>query len=240
MSGSVKDVQYLFNTRPTSEYNQIMLTAAAQTSNLAVFRFLLLECQSCDVDDNVRLEATSSSVDIWKSILEYNPKLINWDFGHWGDLLTKVAMSNNIPLLAFLLSKGLDPNHARWLNTTLYEAYSRRPTILEQEAVDLLVKYGATLARSRAASGLCRLDDTAVIRATCLRWLPACTWPLLHGETFGRFTRFYKKAFGLVDINRLPILWIFGIACILYGTIGDKSIRKAFFVKEKDVTREVV
>ena len=151
-SGSIEIVQQLRGRYSTTEsLNQIMLGAAAQKCNVEVFKFLLQQGGIAGISDHVRSLALEGGVEIWKAILDYNPELINYDFGEKGDPISMAVLMNNAPLLAFFLDQGLDPNKSRLFSKPIIDVATSKPPV-KKEVLDLLVQHGATREKSRAAN----------------------------------------------------------------------------------------
>ncbi|KAL8908675.1 MAG: hypothetical protein Q9171_005357 [Xanthocarpia ochracea] len=151
-SGSVDILQQLLDRYSTTPaLNQLMLEQAAQHGNAAVFSFLLQQRPEPVISDKVRSNALDGGVEIWKTIVDHSPELINYDFGEKGHPLAMAAMMNNAPLLRFFLEAGLDPNNSRFVKTPIIDIASTTPSI-KPEILDLLLQYGATKEKSLAAT----------------------------------------------------------------------------------------
>jgi hypothetical protein len=150
--GRVEILQQLLHRYGTTDaLNQLMLEQAAQHGNAAVFRFLLQQQPEAVISDDVRSNALVGGVEIWKVILDHKPELINYDFGEKGDLLAMATLMNNIPLLRFFLTAGLDPNNSRLFTKPIIDVALAAPSV-KPEILDLLVLYGATKEKSLTAN----------------------------------------------------------------------------------------
>lgn len=147
-SGSVEIAQQLLDQYGTTKaLKQLMLEEAAQQGNVEVFRFLLQQRPDAEISDNVRSYALEGGVEIWKAILDHRPELINYDFGEKGDLISMAVLMNNVPLLAFFLVNGLDPNKSHFFSKPIIDVATTNPAI-KREVLDLLVQHGATREKS--------------------------------------------------------------------------------------------
>ena len=135
----------------TEALNQLLLKEAARQGNVEVFSFLLKKWPDARISDGVRSNALEGGVEIWKAILDHSPELINWDFGERGDPMGMAAVMNNVPLLAFFLDQGLDPNESRLLIFPTFDIATRWSSV-KREVLDLLIRYGATKEKSLAAN----------------------------------------------------------------------------------------
>jgi hypothetical protein len=77
-------------------------------------------------------------VEIWKVIFNHNPELVNYDFGEKGDLICMAVLMRNMPLLAYFLEKGLDPNASHFFSRPTIDVATTDPA-MGQEIVNLLL-----------------------------------------------------------------------------------------------------
>ena len=150
-SGGVDIVQQLLDQYGVTEpQKQLLLVEAAQKGNAEVFRFLLQQWPSYPINKDLRSKALDGGVEIWKAILDHSPKLINYTFGHVGNLVTIAVTGKDVPLLKLFLDKGLDPNESHFFTKPIF-IYASEDKTMKKEILDLLVEYGATTEKSLAA-----------------------------------------------------------------------------------------
>lgn len=122
---------------PTQHPTQFLIQRSARDGNAVVFRYLLsrqpelLSTKNRNVE-HILVNALDGGVDIWKVILEYDPRWKDHEFsGHCGCVLEFLIERKNTALLEFLLRQGADTERAGDPVLDLAKARRAGPEILE-------------------------------------------------------------------------------------------------------------
>ena len=165
-SGNVELLQSLLDRySATAPQYQLMLEEAASAGNSEVFRFILDKRPETVINDEIRHKALQGGVEIWKVIYDHRPELIEYDFGHLGNLVVMATIYNDAATLRFCLEAGLDPNRSCYWTTPIIELVPRWRSI-KPEMMNLLVEYGAT--REKSLEALQEWHDTKSVRERLL------------------------------------------------------------------------
>ena len=152
-SGSAESLQHLLDRYGIANAPcQTMLEQAAEKGNVATFRMLLQQEHQIRpiISLDVRMKAVAGGLEIWWAIYDHQPKLIQYRFGHHGNLLSLATRSDNPELVQFCLEHGMDPNsyESGFLGVKPIMVIAAEWPSIRPEILDLLVKYGATKEKS--------------------------------------------------------------------------------------------
>ncbi|KAK3712834.1 hypothetical protein LTR37_008925 [Vermiconidia calcicola] len=121
---------------------QIVLEHSALAGNAALFRWMLQHrMPEPDLSTMLRLYAVKGGVKIWKVLLEYNHKCINWGIGEHGDALGQAVLKRDARLVQFLLDEGSDVNESNFVGMPVLPAAKAMGA--SPEILDLLASHGA-------------------------------------------------------------------------------------------------
>lgn len=134
--------QHVPRPSPSLNPRQYLMNESARHGNVAVFRYLVsanplfLTTHNRNIE-SILINAMDGGIDIWRIILEHDPKWKDYEFsGHRGCVL-EIAIDLQKPvILEFLLQQGADTDRAGDPVVELARARKAGPEIL-----DLLRKY---------------------------------------------------------------------------------------------------
>jgi len=139
-----------------------MLQTAAKSCQLSAVQYLISQNPPFTIDRETGLAvATSGSVEIYKALHAIDPNVISLHFGHTGDPITMAVSSGNVPVLAFLLEKGADPNAGRYLSRWSPIALAAQGS--SDGIILLLMKHGAQTSGSNALQNAVTADRLDVV-----------------------------------------------------------------------------
>ncbi len=152
--GDVEELRSLLNGldgagRQDPDLFKKMLQSAARSCQLSAVQYLISQNSSFTIDRETGLAvATSGSIEIYEALYAIDPNVISLHFGHTGDPITIAVSSSNVPVLAFLLEKGADPNAGRYLSRWSPIALAAQGS--SEGIIPLLMKHGAQTSGSNA------------------------------------------------------------------------------------------
>ena len=84
----------------------MVLTKAARVGRADIVHLVLQRNPSLGLQEDVRYNAITGGVSIWRELIAFDPKCVNFEIGHHGDAVGLAVSRNDADLVAFLLDEG--------------------------------------------------------------------------------------------------------------------------------------
>jgi ankyrin repeat protein len=161
----VGDITALSTLLKDNEANkEPLLNAAARANQVSVLKYLFTLDPSTKISHELILSALAGGTNAYKTLYEHDASILNHDLGHLGDALTNATMSQNLELVTFLLSKGVDPNESRMGYRAVIDIAAGYSTL---EIVKALLSHDAKVDGTEALRVAVQKGRPDVLRILC-------------------------------------------------------------------------
>jgi ankyrin repeat protein len=165
-SGTVDEVSRRLEAEPGNHQSAELLAAAMEWNNTPVLEYLITKFKDdqpsppWQADYKVIMQATER-LEHFKLFWEADPSVSTAHLGHTGNVPGFAVMGQNIPLLAFLLNTGVNPDDAQLMhkpaiNWAIHSGYS--------EIVSLLLDHGAHVKELNALAIALEADKLDILK----------------------------------------------------------------------------
>lgn len=161
-AGDITTLKTLLKDTETDK--EFLLNAAARANQVSVLQYLFTLDPGTKISHELILSALAGGSDAYKTLYEHDASILNHDLGHLGDALTNATMSQNLDLVTFLLSKGLDPNESRMGYRTVIDIAAGYAT---PAIVKALLSHGAKVDGTEALRVAVQQGRPDVLRLLC-------------------------------------------------------------------------